>query len=414
MKKLLILGAGAGGTMVAQKMRKKLDEREWEITIIDRDLVHHYQAGWLFIPFGIYKLEDCMKPKKDFIPRGVKFVQDTIVSLDPAAKLVTCEGGTYEYDWLVVGTGCRIAPEEVEGLTDDWRGSIHDFYTPDGAVALYKKMKHMKEGRLVHHICETPIKCPVAPLEFVYMADWYFTKMGVRQNIEIELVTPLTGAFTKPVAAKILGDLCDSKNIKVTPNFVVDSVDAGQKTINSVTGDELPYDLLVSIPPNMGQQFLIDSDICDPMGYMDTDKQTLKSKKFENVYVIGDTTNVPTSKAGSVAHYEADIIAENLLADIEGSDHYHLFDGHSTCFILTGYEKASLIDFSYDVEPLPGMFPFPGVGPCELLGESHMNYWGKLMFKWVYYNMMLKGHELPFEPNLYLHGKDTSLLRKKK
>ncbi|HBW15536.1 MAG TPA: oxidoreductase [Desulfovibrio sp.] len=413
MKKLLILGAGAGGTMVATKMRKKLDEREWEITVIDRDLKHHYQAGWLFIPFGIYSLDDCIKPKKDFMPRGVKFVQDTIVNVDPEAKVVKTENGSYDYDWLVVGTGCRIAPEEVDGLLDDWRGNIHDFYSPDGAVALRKKMLHMKEGRLVHHICETPIKCPVAPLEFVYMADWYFTKMGVRQNIEIELVTPLTGAFTKPVAAKILGDLCDSKNIKVTPNFVVDSVDPGSKTINSVTGDEVPYDLLVSIPPNMGQEFLIESDIADPMGYMDTDKQTLKSKKYENIYVIGDTTNVPTSKAGSVAHYEADIIAENLLADIEGTGHYHHFDGHSTCFILTGYEKASLIDFSYEVEPLPGMFPFPGLGPCELLGESHMNYWGKLMFKWVYFNLMLKGHELPFEPNLYLHGKDISLLRKK-
>ncbi|NHZ46844.1 type III sulfide quinone reductase, selenoprotein subtype [Nitratidesulfovibrio liaohensis] len=413
MKKLLILGAGAGGTMLATKMRKKLSEREWEITVIDRDLTHHYQPGWLFIPFGIDTPKGCEKPKKDFIPRGVNFVQDTITNVDPEAKVVTCEGGKYSYDWVVIATGCRIAPDEVEGLLDDWRGNIHDFYTPDGAAALLPKLKNFKKGRLVHHICETPIKCPVAPLEFIYLADWYFTKMGVRDNIEIELVTPLTGAFTKPVAAKILGELCEQKNIKVTPNFVVDSVDAGNKTIASVTGDEIDYDLLVTIPPNMGQQFLIDSDIADPMGFMDTDKGTLKSKKYPNMYVIGDTTNVPTSKAGSVAHYEADIIAENLMSDIDGSEHYHHFDGHSTCFIVTGYEKASLIDFSYDVEPLPGMFPFPGVGPCALLGESHINYWGKLMFKWVYYSLMLKGHELPFEPNMYLHGKDTSLMRKK-
>jgi len=205
MKKLLILGAGAGGTMLATKMRKKLSEREWEITVIDRDLTHHYQPGWLFIPFGIDTPKGCEKPKKDFIPRGVNFVKDTITNVDPEAKVVTCEGGKYSYDWVVIATGCRIAPDEVEGLLDDWRGNIHDFYTPDGAAALLPKLKNFKKGRLVHHICETPIKCPVAPLEFIYLADWYFTKMGVRDNIEIELVTPLTGAFTKPVAAKILG-----------------------------------------------------------------------------------------------------------------------------------------------------------------------------------------------------------------
>lgn len=413
MKKLLILGAGAGGTMIAAKMRKKLSEREWEITIIDRDLTHHYQAGWLFVPFSIYTLKDCERPKKSFIPRGVQFVQDTIVNVDPEKKVVTCESSKHTYDWIIMSTGCRIAPEEVDGLMDDWHGSIHDFYTPNGAVALEKQLKQFKKGRLVHHICESPIKCPVAPLEFVYMADWYFTKMGVRDDIEIELVTPLTGAFTKPVGAKILGELCDKKNIKVTTNYIVDNVDSERKVIESVMGDEIDYDLLVSIPPNFGAQYVVDSDIGNEVGFMETDKGTLKSKRWENMYILGDGTNVPTSKAGSVAHFEADVVAENLMADLNGSEHYHHFDGHSTCFILTGYEKASLIDFSYDVEPLPGMFPLPGIGPCELLAESHINYWGKLMFKWVYFNLMLKGHDLPFEPNMYLHGKDTSLMRKK-
>ena len=249
----------------------------------------------------------------------------------------------------------------------------------DGAAALGDKLKHFKKGRLVLHICETPIKCPVAPLEFVYMADWYLQKMGVRKDVEIELVTPLTGAFTKPVANNILGALCEQKGIKVTTNWTVDSVEADRAVIASVTGDEIPYDLLVSIPPNLGQEFLIESEVSDVTGFIDTDKELLKSKKFENMYIIGDATNVPASKAGSVAHFEADVIAQNLMADIEGTDNYYRFDGHTNCFIVTGFEKASLIDFSYAVEPLPGMFPLPGVGPFELLGESHINYWGKLM-----------------------------------
>lgn len=404
MKKLLILGGGPGGTIVAAKMRKALSD-DWQITVIDRDWRHHYQAGWLFVPFGVYTMDDCIKPKADFIPEGVDLVQDTILNVDPASKKVTCEKGTYQYDWLVIGTGCRVVPDEIEGMMDDWGGSIHNFYTPDGALNLYKKLKYYKKGKVVLNIAEMPIKCPVAPLEFVYLADWFFTINGVRDNIEIELVTPLTGAFTKPVAASVLSRICEQKNIKIVPNFEISNVNVGEKTIESVTGAKVDYDLLVSIPPNFGAQFLIDSGIADPMGYIDTDHHTLKAKKIENCYVIGDATNVPTSKAGSVAHYEADIVVDNLLREIDGEEPRPEFDGHSTCFIVSGYEKAFLIDFNYKVEPLEGKYPFPGLGPFSLLGESHFNYWGKMMFKWVYFNLMLKGHELPLEPQMFMAGK---------
>jgi len=405
MKKLLILGSGCGGTMVAAKMRKALSESEWDITIIDRDPMHHYQPGWLFVPFGIYNASDCVKPKSDFVPRGVNFVLDTITNIDPAAKVVTTKNGKYDYDWVVVATGARVVPEEVEGMMDDWRGNIHDFYTPDGALALRDKMFNFEKGKLILNIAEMPIKCPVAPLEFVYMADDFFRKRGLRQNIEIELVTPLTGAFTKSVANQVLGQLCVDKDIKVVPNFVLDSVEAGEKKIIDVMGNEMDYDLLVSIPPNFGQQVIEDSGIGDAMCFVPTDNYSLKAEQHDNMYVLGDTTNVPTSKAGSVAHFECDIVCENLLAEINGNEPHHKFDGHSNCFIVTSLEKASLIDFNYEIEPLPGKFPLPGVGPFDLLGDTRMNYYGKQMFRWVYYNLMLKGHELPFEPDMYMAGK---------
>ena len=250
-----------------------------------------------------------------------------------------------------------------------------------------------------------PIKCPVAPLEFIFMADWFFSVNGVRDDIEIELVTPLSGAFTKPVATAALTKLCEEKKIIITPNFDIAEVNAADKTIVSAKGEEVNYDLLVAIPPNFGAQVIIDSEIGDVMGYLETDHHTLRSTKYENMYIVGDATNVPTSKAGSVAHYESDIIVENLLREIDGEEPLPGFDGHSTCFIVTGYEKASLIDFNYKVEPLPGKYPFPGLGPFTLLGESNFNYWGKMMFKWVYFNMMLKGKELPLEPQMFMAGK---------
>ncbi len=408
MKNLVVLGYGAGGTMVATKLREKLEESEWNITVIDRDWQHHYQPGWLFIPFGIYTQEDCVKPKLDFVLKGIDFVLDEVTNIDPVKKRIKTKKGHYDYDWLVVATGCRIMPGEVEGMMEGWRGDIQDYYTPEGAVALYKKWKYFKKGRIVLNIAEMPIKCPVAPLEFIFMADWFFTVNGVRNDIELELVTPLSGAFTKPMASAALSKLCEEKNIKITPNFDIAEVNAAGKVITSAKGDEINYDLLVAIPPNFGAQVIIDSEIGDPMGYLDTDHGTLRAKKYDNMYVVGDATNVPTSKAGAVAHYESDIIVMNLLREIDGQEPLPEFDGHSTCFIVTGYEKASLIDFNYKVEPLPGKYPFPGLGPFTLLGESYFNYWGKMMFKWVYFNMMLKGKELPLEPQMFMAGKMLS------
>ena len=250
-----------------------------------------------------------------------------------------------------------------------------------------------------------PIKCPVAPLEFVFMADWFFMKNDCRHHIEIELVTPLTGAFTKPVAAEILGQICEEKNIRIVPSFEIGSVDAERKVIESHKGEQADYDLLVSIPPNFDSQVIIDSEIGDIMGYLETDHHTLEATRYENMYVVGDATTLPTSKAGSVAHFESDVIVENLHREIDGLPALPEFDGHSNCFIVSGYEKAFLIDFNYKVEPLPGKFPFPGVGPFSLLGESYTNYWGKMMFKWAYFNLMLKGKDLPLEPQMFMAGK---------
>ena len=330
MKHLVILGHGTGGTIIAAKMRQRLAEKDWQITVIDRDWQHHYQPGWLFIPFGIYTAADCVKPKAKFVPPGVNFVLDEITEIDPVKKQVKTRRDTYAYDWLVVATGCRIMPDEVEGMAEGMGGDIHTFYSQEGAVALYDKLKYFHQGRVVINIAELPFKCPVAPLEFAFMADWFFTKNGVRKNIEIELVTPLSAAFTKPVAAGILGKICEEKNIKVTPNYQIAQVDAAKKVIKSYGDQEVPYDLLVAIPPNFGAQIIIDSGMGDPMGYVDTDHHTLKAKNYDYIYVVGDATNVPTSKAGAVAHYEADTIVDNLVREIDGQPPWPNYDGHAT------------------------------------------------------------------------------------
>ncbi len=406
MKKLVILGAGCAGSMVANKLRKMLNRDEWSMTIIDKDDKHIYQPGLLFIPFDIYKPDDVMRSRSQFIPKGVEFVIDEIVNVDTEKQIVETTSGSYGYDKIIVCTGVSLAPHEIDGLMSIWQKKAFDFYTLEGAVNLSRAMRNFREGKLVVSIAEFPFKCPVAPLEFVYLADAYFTERDLRDQIDITLVTPLPGAFTKPKASAFFSQLIAKKNINIVTDYDLIEVDGENQKLISAGGVEIPFDLLVSIPPNIGSQYLVKSKIAmDEVGYVKTNNHSLKAEKFENMYVLGDTTTLPTSKAGSVAHFSAEILVENFMREINGEPIKEDFDGHANCFIETGFEKAALIDFNYDYEPLPGKFPLPGLGPFSLLGESKANHWGKMMFKWVYWNKLVCGEELPLEAQMSLAGK---------
>lgn len=329
MKRLVILGAGCGGTMMANKLRKDLDD-DWSITLIDKDNVHYYQPGYLFVPFDINKPQDIRRSRREFIKPGIEFVISKLENVDwDKQEVTTATEGKFKYDILVMSTGCDIRPEEVEGLQEGWGKDIHGFYRFDDCQDLGKALKQFKGGKLVVNIAEMPIKCPVAPLEFAFLADWYFHTRKMRNKVEIEFVTPLAGAFTKPEATRVLTSACEDKNIKITPNFAIGSVDHVNKVISSYDGIEVNYDMLVSIPPNFGSQVMIDSGISDPMGYIPVDKHTLQPKDRDNVWVLGDGTNVPTSKAGAVAHFQGDIIHENIMAYVSGGDQHARSDGHA-------------------------------------------------------------------------------------
>jgi sulfide:quinone oxidoreductase len=410
MKNLLILGAGSAGTMMANHLNGKLNKSEWEITIVDQQEKHYYQPGFLFLPFGIYEEKDCFKSKTDFIPAGVRYIQKGIQLIKADLKEVLLEGGkTIKYDILIIATGSHIAPEEVEGMAGpEWHKSVFDFYTFEGAKNLRKKLESWEGGRLVVHITEMPIKCPVAPLEFAFLADSFFKGKNIRDKVEIQYVTPLDGAFTKPKAASKLGHLLEEKGVNIVPDFAIARVDNGNKKIISWDEKEVDFDLLVTVPTNMGDDLMLRSGLGDDLNFVPTKKHTLQSEAYEDVFVIGDATNLPTSKAGSVAHFEAEVLTENVLRYIDGKPLKEEFDGHANCFVETGNHKAMLIDFNYDTEPLPGTFPFEGFGPMKLLEENTMNHWGKLGFRWVYWNMLMKGKKIPFiTPRMSLRGKEV-------
>ena len=407
MNRLLVLGGGTAGTMIVNKLRRKLDRSAWDITIIDQDDRHHYQPGYLFLPFGSATPEQVTRSRHAFLPDGVNFVIGEIDAIDAGGNVVTlADGRALPYDYLVIATGVTPRPDQTPGmLGDHWRTSVFDFYSLEGAQALAKALAEFGGGRFVVHITDLPIKCPVAPLEFTFLADDYFRRRGIRDDVAMVYVTPLSGAFTKPISSRRLGSMLSDRGVRVETDFLVESVDGPARKLISYDEREIPFDLLVTIPLNMGAEFIARSGLSDELNYVPVNKHTLRSTAHPNIFAVGDASNIPASKAGSVAHFSVEIFCENFLGLIAGKPMRGSFDGHANCFIESGNGKGLLIDFNYDTEPLTGKYPVPFVGPFSLLEETRANHLGKLAFRWMYWNVLLPGKPLPLPAHMSMAGK---------
>ena len=304
-------------------------------------------------------------------------------------------GTTLDYDVLVVASGATLVPEETEGLSGPgWMEKVFTFYTPEGAAALGAALSTFDSGRVVVNPVDMPIKCPVAPLEFCFLADWYFHERGIRDRVQITYVTPLDGAFTKPVASEHLGGMLAERGIEVVTDFNTGEVDGSGGRLVSYDEREVPFDLAVVVPLHGGAAYVGRSPgLGDDLNFVPTDEHTLQAKAAPNIFVIGDAANVPVSKAGSVTHFEGETLVENITRYLHQQPLVEGFDGHANCFIETGYHKALLIDFNYDHEPVPGHYP-SAVG-LPLLKESRLNHLGKLLFESVYWHGLLPGRDIP-------------------
>lgn len=371
---VLILGAGTAGTMAAAGLRHHLDDGH-RITVVDVDDRHVHQPGQLLLPFGTYHESQLVRSRRAVLPRGVDVVTGEVDAVDAAACTVRLTDGTQlGYDQLVIATGTGPRPDQTPGLLDGdhlARG-VHEFYTLEGSVALREALARFDGGRLVVDIADTPVKCPVGPLEFTFLAESFLRQRGLRDRTELTYVTPLDGAFTKPVAAAHLGSMLDDRKIHLEPDFLLEHVDAGAGRIVSYDEREVGFDLLVVVPVNMGADFVARSGLGDELNHVRVDAHTLRSVDHENVWAVGDAANLPTSKAGSVAHFSMPVLVTNVTDVIAGRAPSVSFDGHANCFIESGDGKALLIDFNYDTEPLPGSYPVPVVG-MPLLAESRLN-----------------------------------------
>ncbi|MEV4346505.1 FAD/NAD(P)-binding oxidoreductase [Actinoplanes sp. NPDC049596] len=406
MRRLLVLGAGTAGLMVVNKLRRRLSRADWQVTVVEPSDSHFYQPGYLFLPFGMYCPDQVVKPTQPLVAAGVDLVRAEVDRVAAAEnRVLLTDGRSLPYDYLVIATGVTPRPEQTPGMLDgrQWRLSIFDFYTYDGALALARALEAFDGGRLVVHIAEMPIKCPVAPLEFVFLADAYFRRRGMRDRVELVYATPLPGAFTKPIAADRLGSMLDERKITVEPDFQVERVDG--TSLVSYDEREIPFDLLVTVPLNMGADYVARSGLGNELNLVPVDRGTMLAMAHDNIFALGDASDIPTSKAGSVAHFAVEVFTDNFVAYVAGQPMTGRFDGHANCFVESGDGKALLIDFNYDTEPLPGRYPVPILGPFRLLDEAAVNHWGKLAFRWMYWNVLLPGRPIPLPANMSMAGK---------
>lgn len=406
MKEIMILGAGTAGTIVANQLRRRMPSG-WRLTVIDPEPQHLYQPGLLFVPFGLRGAGGIERRRERTLGGGIRWLQQQVEVVDLERRRVRLtKGEELRYDILILASGSQIRPEETAGLLGPhWHRTAHDFYTREGAAALGRALDTMEEGRLVVNVVEMPIKCPVAPLEFLFLADEHFTRRGIRDRIELVFATPLDGAFTRPLASRMLGSLLDEKGVRVEAEFNTGEVDGESRILRSWDEREIEYDLLVTVPTHMGAPFIAESGLGDELAFIPTDPGTLLVKGQNDLFALGDATNLQSSKAGSVAHFQSEVAAENVLRLIAGRSPVDEFDGHSNCFIESGFGKAVLIDFNYDVEPLPGRYPYPLVGPLSLLKETRVNHWAKLASRWLYWNAILPARPLPITNHMSMAGK---------
>jgi sulfide:quinone oxidoreductase len=383
MTRIVIVGGGVGGTLtanlLAKKLRARIDRGEVEVLVIDDHGTHTYQPGYMYIAMGAECESKLRKPERSLLDHRVRLTIGTVTAVDDARRLVTLASGeVIAYDHLVLATGARILPEAIENFETE----AHHFYTAEAARKLRHALDDFTGGQIVIGIASMPYKCPPAPLEVAFLIEAELRERGLRDRAEIHYCSPIGRSFTIESVDAMATPILEQKGIELHTFFNVEAIDRERKVVQSLEGEELPYDLLVLVPPHKGQQFLIDSGLAPaPGGWLPTDRHTLRVRDRQNIYAIGDATDLPLSKAGSTAHFEAPVIVEQIAAAIFGRDpkgKHALYKGNVMCFFEVGDGKGTLLRFDYDHPPKP---PKPGA-------VWHL---GKIVFNKSYFHTVPKG-----------------------
>ena len=372
-EEIVIVGGGTGGSVLANDLAERLDGEidsgEVQVTLINDGPDHVYKPVWLYVPFGKREPEDGRRPLRELVDNRIEIRDDRVTGIDTEAKqLATSERvSPTQYDHLVVATGSTLAPEEVPGLAEGG----HDYYSEDGSLALREEFLEFTEGHLVLSVVGNPHMCPAAPLEFVFMADDWFRKRGLREDVEITYTYPVDRVHGNPHIAAWAQPMLDEREIATETAFEAAEVDPEARTLTAADGTAVDYDLLVSIPPHRGVEMIAEAGLGD-RGWVEVDKHTLEADHADDVYALGDTAATGVPKAGSVAHYQAATVGQRLASEVRGQIPTAAYDGKTICFIETGMDSASFVEFDYQTPPSP-------VTPSEKI------HWSKLAYNESYW-----------------------------
>jgi sulfide:quinone oxidoreductase len=347
--RVVVLGGGVGGTLIANLLDKELGH-DVHVTVVDPTGMHDYQPGYLYVALGEAKGHWLSREERTLLRGGVDLAIERAIRIHPDPGTVQLErGGELAYDYLVIATGSRLVPESIPGLSE---GSF-EFYSLPGAERLSQELARFNGGRIKIGVAGIPYKCPPAPVEFTFMVEEYLRKRGIRDKSEVELLSPLNRAFTIESASKLIAPIMEERGIGLTTFFNVEAVDPSAGVVESLEGEKQEYDLLVLVPPHKGQQVVIDSELGDPGGWLPTDRHTLNVEGQERIFALGDATNLPISKSGSTAHFEAPVIASRIASLIHGTAPKENYGGRVMCFLETGNGQATSLRFDYEHPPVP-------------------------------------------------------------
>lgn len=372
--RVVVLGGGVGGTLTANLLSKELG-RDASVSVVDPTGMHVYQPGFLYVALGQANGRWLARDERTLLRRDVDLVVEAAEWIDPGRGFVTLErGGNLPFDFLVLATGARLVPDDVPGL----REAAHDFYSLEGALRLRETLRTFRGGRILVGVAGIPYKCPPAPVEFVLMLEEYLRKRRVRDRSKVTLLSPLNRAFTIESASKLVQPIMERRGIGLAPFFNVEAVDPSAGVVTSLEGEKAEYDLLILVPPHRGQRVIEDSGLGGPGVWIPTDPATLQHKEHERVFALGDATDLPISKSGSTAHFEAPVVASRIASLVRGTAPRSAYGGRVMCFLETGGRRATVLRFDYEHPPVP---PRPSV------------WWhaAKWMFNRLYWNLVPQG-----------------------
>ncbi|MBF0444133.1 MAG: NAD(P)/FAD-dependent oxidoreductase [Magnetococcales bacterium] len=370
-KKILVVGGGLAGTIVAnglcRHIGKELRNGKAQITMLGTSEQHLYQPALLFVPFGLAGEEDLFRNQRKLLNRYITYHVDPAKHIDAENKKVTTESGkVLDYDYLILATGSRIMPQTIPGMEE---GALW-FYDLDGARKMRTALQAFKGGKIIINV-NAPHKCPVAPLEITFMLYDYLTKRGLIDKTEITYTYPIGRLHALEPVAHWCKPEMDKKGIKYETFFNAESVDPAKKTITSMEGITLDYDMLITIPPHSGMD-VVDNSNLGKGGWATTDPKSLLHTEHDSIFVIGDTTNIPISKAGSTAHFETEVVIANITSMIQEGCWSRYYDGKVFCFVETGMDEGTYVWFDYENPPNPGP-------------PSQMIHWLKLTYNRLYW-----------------------------